>query len=143
MLFKRFTNKNVCGSLVEGKMEKRRFSRVPFHAPVFVTTKGKTYSGELENVCHGGMFVKTYGDFNSGDQVIVSVNFQEGSSQLSVTLPGKVARQTGDGVALHSPHIDTHSLIHFEYLLASNNQDEQLMTDFIDYVTTQQDRRLL
>ncbi|GAM09618.1 pilZ domain protein [Geobacter sp. OR-1] len=125
-------------------MEKRKYSRVPFHAPVFVSSRGKTYAGEVENVCHGGMFVKTYGDFNAGDQVLVSVSFAEGSSQLSVTMPGKVARQTSDGVALHSPHIDTHSLIHLEYLMASNNnQREQLMTDFIDYVTSQQDRHLL
>ena len=125
-------------------MEKRRFSRVPFHAPVFVSSRGKTYAGEVENVCHGGMFIKTYGDFNSGDQVLVSVNFHEGSSQLSVTMPGTVARQTSDGVALNSPHIDTHSLIHFEYMLSSNcNSQEQLMTDFIDYVASQQDRHLM
>jgi Tfp pilus assembly protein PilZ len=124
-------------------MEKRKFSRVPFHAPVFVSSRGRTYLGEVENVSHGGMFVKTYGDFNSGEQVLVSVSFQEGNSQLSVTMPGKVARQTSDGVALHSPHIDTHSLIHFEYMLASNNKPENLMTDFIDYVTSQQERHLL
>jgi len=125
-------------------MEKRKFSRVPFHASVYVSSRGKTYAGEVENVSHGGMFIKTYGDFNSGEQVIVSVNFQEGSSQLSVTMPGKVARQTSDGVALYSPHIDTHSLIHFEYLLASNGgKREQLMTDFIDYVTSQQERNLM
>jgi Tfp pilus assembly protein PilZ len=125
-------------------MEKRQFSRVPFHAPVFVSSRGKTYTGEIENVCHGGMFVKTFGDFTSDDQVLVSVNLQEGKSRLSVTMPGKIARQTSDGVALHSPHIDTHSLIHFEYLLAStSNKQEQLMTEFIDYVTTQQDRHLM
>ena len=125
-------------------MEKRKFSRVPFHAPVYVSSRGKTYAGEVENVCHGGMFVKTYGDFNSGEQILVSVNFQEGSSQLSVTMPGTVARQTSDGIALHSPHIDTHALIHFEYMLATNSDKrEQLMTDFIDYVTSQQERHLL
>jgi hypothetical protein len=90
------------------------------------------------------MFIKTYGDFSAGEQVLVSVSFIEGSSNLSVTMPGKVARQTSDGVALHSPHIDTHSLIHLEYLMASNNDKrDQLMTDFVDYVTSQQERRLL
>jgi Tfp pilus assembly protein PilZ len=125
-------------------MEKRKYSRVPFHAPVFVSSRGRTYAGEVENVCHGGMFIKTYGDFSAGEQVLVSVSFIEGSSNLSVTMPGKVARQTSDGVALHSPHIDTHSLIHLEYLMASNNDKrDQLMTDFVDYVTSQQERRLL
>ncbi|MBT0663891.1 PilZ domain-containing protein [Geobacter pelophilus] len=125
-------------------MEKRKYSRVPFHAPVFVSSRGRTYAGEVENVCHGGMFIKTYGDFSAGEQVLVSVSFIEGSSNLSVTMPGRVARQTSDGVALHSPHIDTHSLIHLEYLMASNNDKrDQLMTDFVDYVTSQQDRRLL
>jgi Tfp pilus assembly protein PilZ len=130
-------------------MDKRKYSRVSFHAPVYISSRGKTYVGEVENVCHGGMFVKTYGDFDSGDQVLVSVNFQEGTSKLSVTIPGCVARQASDGVALASQHIDTHSLIHFEYLLASNNSSksnnkrDQLMVDFIDYVTTQQERHLL
>ncbi len=125
-------------------MDKRKYSRVSFHAPVYISGRGKTYAGEVENVCHGGMFVKTYGDFESGDQVLVTVNFQEGSSKLSVTIPGCVARQASEGVALSSPHIDTHSLIHFEYLLASNNsRREQLMTDFIDYVTTEQERHML
>lgn len=123
-------------------MEKRKFSRVPFHASASVNSRGKIYAGEVENVCHGGMFVKTYGYFNSGEQVTVSVNFQEGGSQLSVTIPGKVARRTKDGIALNSPHIDTHSLIHFEYLLASNSEKkEQLMTEFIDYISSHEEQR--
>ena len=125
-------------------MEKRKFSRIPFHAPVSVSSRGRTYAGEVENVCHGGMFIKTYGDFNSGELVLVSVNFNEGKSRLCVTMPGNVARQTSDGVALYSPHIDTHSLIHFEYMMASNSdKKDRLMTDFIDYVTAQQERQLM
>lgn len=123
-------------------MEKRQFTRIPFHAPVFVSGRGKTFAGEVENVCHGGMFIKTIGDFSRGEQVLVSVNFHEGPSALSVTLPGRVARQTDDGVALASPHIDTHSLIHFEYMLASNSSKrERLMEDFLEYVTSQQERQ--
>ena len=128
----------------EEGVDKRKFSRVSFHAPVYVSSKGRTYAGEVENVCHGGMFVKTVGDFTSGEQVLVSVNFLEGSSQLSVTMPGKVARLCSDGIGVHSPHIDTHSLIHFESLLASTSDNrERLVDDFIDYVTTQQERHLL
>lgn len=123
-------------------MEKRRFTRIPFHAPVFVSGRGKTFTGEVENVCHGGMFIKTVGDFSRGEQILVSVTFNEGSSKLSVTLPGSVARQTDDGVGLASPHIDTHDLIHFEYMLASNsNKRERLMEDFLEYVTSQQEQR--
>ncbi len=125
-------------------MDKRKFTRVSFHAPVFISSKGKTYAGEVENVCHGGMFVKAIGDFKSGEQILISVNFHEGDSQLSVTMPGRVARLTNEGVGVHSPHIDTHSLIHFEYLLSSNyNKRERLVEDFIDYVSTQQERHLL
>jgi hypothetical protein len=124
-------------------VEKRKFTRVPFNAPVFISSRGKTYAGEVENLCHGGMYVKTFGDFNSGDQVLVSVNFSEGKSRLSVTLPSKVARQSTDGVALNSPFIDTHSLIHYEYLMATNTGGgEQLMAEFFDYVTSQQERHL-
>lgn len=127
-----------------GGMDKRKYSRVPFHAPVYISCNGMTYAGEVDNVSHGGMFVKTYGDFNSGEQVLVSINLQEGNSRLSVTIPGRIARQAVDGVALHSPHIDTHSLIHFEYLLASNNSSkEQLMVDFLEFVSTEQERNLL
>lgn len=125
-------------------MEKRRFSRVPFSAPVFLSSRGRTYAGEVENVCHGGMFIKTYGDFSAGEQVLVSVNFNEGNSRLSVSMPGTVARQTSDGVALSSPHIDTHSLIHFEYMMESTSaKKDRLMADFIEYLTTQQDRHLM
>jgi Tfp pilus assembly protein PilZ len=125
-------------------VDKRSFSRISFHAPVYISSGGKTYAGEIENVCHGGMFVRTIANVADGDHVLVSVNFHEGSSQLSVTMPGEVARQTTDGVGLKSPHIDTHSLIRFEYMLASNvSKREHLMEDFIDYVTTQQERHLI
>lgn len=128
----------------EEGVDKRKFSRITFHAPVYVSSKGMTYAGEVENVCHGGMFVKTVGDFINGEQVLVSVNFLEGSSKLSVTMPGRVARLSPEGIGVHSPHIDTHSLIHFESLLASTgNNRERLVEDFIDYVTTQQERHLL
>ena len=125
-------------------MEKRRFSRIPFHAPVSMSSRGRTYRGEVENVSHGGMFVRTYDDLDSGEQVLVTVNFHEGDSQLTVTMPGTVARQTRDGVAVQSPYIDTHSLIQFEYMMASNSShQERLMTDFIDYFTAQQERHLM
>jgi hypothetical protein len=88
------------------------------------------------------MFVKTFGDFSSGEQVMVSVNFNEGNSKLSVTMPGKVARHTSDGVALNSPHIDTHSLIQFEYMLANNaHKREQLMADVLEYINVQQEHQ--
>jgi hypothetical protein len=125
-------------------VEKRKFSRVSLHAPAYISGRGKTYAGEVDNVSHGGIFVKTFGDFATGEQVLVSVNFHEGDAKLSVTVPGKVARQTSDGVAVLSPHIDTHSLIHFEYLLATNiDKREKLMEDFIDYVSSQQERQLI
>lgn len=120
-------------------MEKRKYTRIPFHAPVFINSDDKTVYGEVRNISHKGMYVQTGGEFRENEQVLVSVYFLEGPTTISITVPGTIVRLGGGGMGLSSPHIDAHTFIHFEYLIANDRgKPQQLMDDFYEYVDIQQ-----
>jgi len=61
----------------------------------------------------------------------LTIYFQHGTNQLSMTIPCKVARIDGKGVGLISSHIDAHMLQRLELIFDVSKEDtKQLIEDF-------------
>ena len=116
-------------------MERRKYRRIEFNAPVFIESRERVTFGEVHDISNMGAFIKTAGSYEPDEQVVTSIYFVEGGATLSVSIPGTVARITSDGIGFHSPHLDIYSLLHLEHLLVFNRGDAQNLTDdFYGYV---------
>jgi type IV pilus assembly protein PilZ len=78
----------------------RRYSRVPFHAPVTFTAKGseETSEGECRDLSLGGMFIETTTPRPFGSEVVVHVSVP-GEAKPYV-LPGVVRWVRGGGMGV-------------------------------------------
>lgn len=118
-------------------MDKRKYRRIDFHAPVVISQDGQTVAGEVENLSNRGLLVKAKGDFRRDDSTLVSIEFSDGKSSLSVTVPGEIARLTDGGVAIHSPHIAIYPILHLEHLfIYHKGKPKQLTEDFCEYISS-------
>ena len=117
-------------------MDKRRYRRIEFHASAEITKNGNTVTGEVKNLGNKGILVKAHGEFQPDDTTLVSVNFSDGKTTMSVTMPGKIARLTDDGIAIHSPHINLYPILHLEHLfIFHKDKPKDLTVDFCEYIS--------
>ncbi len=95
-------------------------------------------SGEVDNLCNKGIYVKVFeaDTLQENDDALVSICFAEGPTQITITMPAKVARKSDDGIAFHSSHISMYPLLHLEHLfIYRKGKSEQLTEDFCEYIS--------
>lgn len=126
-------------------MTRRSFSRIPFDHPVRVESSDSPYKGTIENVSHGGMFIKSNTCLSKGDTVLVKIDYRKGSLRIAIEFPGLIVRKTPKGVGIQSDHIDSHMIIQLREIIAgSKDAGEPLIVDVVSCIDHQQEtaRRL-
>jgi Tfp pilus assembly protein PilZ len=120
-------------------MSKRSFSRLPFTHPVHVNSSDSLYRGIIENVSHGGMFIKSNTCLSKGETVLVKIDYRKGQSKISIEFPGQIVRKSPQGVGIKSTHIDSHMIIQLKEIIASSQDTgEPLLVDVIGCIDHQQ-----
>ena len=74
---------------------RRRFTRKPYFMPVDFATPERAFSGFIQNISSGGVFIETRETLSVGQQVTLS--FMRPKSRNYVKVGGEVVRKIPDG----------------------------------------------
>ena len=74
---------------------RRRFARKPYFVPVDFATPDRVFSGFIQNISSGGLFIETRETLPVGQQVTLS--FMRPKSRDYVKVGGEVVREIPDG----------------------------------------------
>ena len=111
--------------------EKRKSRRLGFRVNAFIVHNGMKFSGEIRNISDRGVYLATNGPYAVSDSVELTMCFKHGKTNLSVTVPCKVARIDGFGLGLTSSYLDATKLIQLELIFDINKTDSrQLFEEF-------------
>ena len=130
--------------------ENRQFRRINLNLPAFIVDNDKTTFGEVYNISNEGVFIdtsvlgKNRANFILHDLVYTIFFFLGKSSTISMIVPGRIIRIAGNGVAVHSQHLDTDFSLYIESMMSfSDSNHIQLSKTISDYVNPASNRRLL
>lgn len=120
-------------------LNQRKFRRIDFRAPAVISHGSTTISGEVDNLCNTGIYIKTKNRqaLQPNEDALVTICFTEGHTTMTVTMPAKVARTSTDGVAFHSSHISMYPILHLEHLfIYRKGKPDHLTEDFCEYISS-------
>lgn len=118
---------------MKNRHDKREHKRQNLCAHALVKKEGSEYvfSGEIINISNMGAYLAVNGLYSKDEQLELTIYFQHGTNQLSMTIPCKVARIDGKGVGLTSSHIDANMLLRLELIFdVSKENTKQLIEEF-------------
>ncbi len=111
------------------KREKRRAKRMALSARALLRQEGREFSGEIINVSDRGAYLATNAPYAVDDHVDLIIGLEHGPSNLTLTIPGRVARVDGRGIGLESPHIDATMLVRLELVFDVNKNNPKLLIE--------------
>jgi len=100
-------------------MEKRFFRRLNIEGETAVMTKDGLFAGMLENICMGGLFLRTNNNMEVGSTLEVDVPLTCNSKNITIAASVVAVRIENKGVAFQFDNLD-HK--HFWTLLSFINQ---------------------
>ncbi|MDA8418791.1 MAG: PilZ domain-containing protein [Desulfobacteraceae bacterium] len=104
--------------------ERRKNTRVAFQATADVTFAGQSYQGcETENLSVKGVAVLGITGHAVGETCDLALALSGSSSELRLTMRGKVVRVEENGVALNFIETDLESFYHLKNIIYYNSQD--------------------
>ena len=117
-------------------MEKRKFSRVPFHIEAEINVNGSNFKGEVENLSLKGMLVHIDDHLlELGTPLTMIINLTGVNSNLSINLKGRVVRVNQEGIGIFFEEIDLDSFIHLKNIIDYNVADpEKVKEEFFEYI---------
>lgn len=116
-----------------GQSERRRHPRVPFSAPAFLERDSRITYGEVKDISLHGLYLSVRGDHEPGMEALVSIYFLNGTSTLTITVPGRIVRTSGDGIGFASPHLDPLQLLSYESIFSFGYDPPHLMEEFLSH----------
>ncbi|QSV47033.1 PilZ domain-containing protein [Geobacter benzoatilyticus] len=119
-----------------GQFERRHFPRVPFSAPAFLQKDSIITFGEVRDISLHGLYLSVRGDHKPDEDALVSIYFLNGTSTLTITMPGRIVRTGTDGIGFASPHLDPLQLLSYESVLSFGYESPQLMEEFLSHAGT-------
>ena len=121
-------------------MERRFFTRVEFKAMASVKNRTTESTGNVQNLSLNGMFFETDKNFDINDDVDIKIYLSGTTSDIFVSVEGKIVRQEGSGFAVQfkMESIDMDALTVLRYVLAYNGMDdEQVLKEYNDFMNRQ------
>lgn len=116
-----------------GQLERRRHPRVPFSAPAFLEKDSRVTYGEVKDISLHGLYLSVRGDHEPDEEALVSIYFLSGSATLTITVPGRIARTSEDGIGFTSPHLDPLQLLSYESIFSFGHDSPHLMEEFLSH----------
>jgi len=113
--------------------EKRKNIRIDFKTGVVLKTAGETISSDADSrdISLKGMFIKTDKVLAAGTPCDVELILAGVSTNLTLAIKGKIARQEAGGLGVSFEGIDLDSYWHLKNLLIYNAQDpEEIEKEF-------------
>jgi Tfp pilus assembly protein PilZ len=83
--------------LLKGKC-RRKYYRKPLRLPVYYASKGRTYSGYIQNISLGGVFIPSRFRFSVGEGLVLA--FPPQNSNTHVKVMGEVVRTSPEGIGV-------------------------------------------
>lgn len=113
-------------------MEKRQFSRVPFHITAVIKYQENIYEGEVSDLSLKGVFLKTSALIEVGDQFELTIHLAgEEDEEESVHVFAKVARKTAEGLGVLFERTDLDSFVHLRNIVGYNSSDpDKIIEEF-------------
>jgi Tfp pilus assembly protein PilZ len=114
--------------------ERRKFRRLDFQAKAFLVYCNDKAPCTIRNISNTGAFVDTNRMYEKGDEIELLISFTKGTSELSLRIPGKIARIAGMGVGFTSPHMNINQILQLELMLDSNQENpKELVSAFCKF----------
>lgn len=110
-------------------MEKRKFTRIPFHVEAILERNGRTIRGTVNNLSMKGMFLDTVGRLDGEEPVDITIMLSGSSAELSVRLKGRVVRKTDQGIAIEFGEMDLDSFILLKNVVIYNSSNADGIMD--------------
>jgi Tfp pilus assembly protein PilZ len=85
------------GGLLKGKCRRRHY-RKHLRLPVHYASRGRTYSGYIQNISLGGVFIPTRFRFSLGQGLVVAFPSPNGNKYIKMV--GQVVRLDPEGIAV-------------------------------------------
>lgn len=83
--------------LLKGRCRRKHY-REPLLLPVYYASRGRTYSGYIQNISLGGVFIPSRFRFSVGDGLVLAFPPQESNRHLKVM--GEVVRTSPQGIGV-------------------------------------------
>ena len=104
--------------------ERRRFTRIPFTFMTEVKVDEASYlSEEINNISVGGCLLKLNADLAVGKPCHIIIRLSGESSELTVTIRGKILRCDHGVIAVRFMGIDPDSLFHLQNIVRYSSAD--------------------
>ena len=115
--------------------EKRRFSRVPFSITAQIDGAERRFKADVSNLSLRGAFIHGGEAIPAGQALSLTLELIGDSSDLTVTVSGRVIRASADGIGIEFEHMDLDSFIHLRNIVAYNSGDaDKIDREFRDFV---------
>ncbi len=110
-------------------MDKREFTRVPFRSEAEVRCGDELIKGEIENLSLTGAFVKAACSAPPQTALKIRIQLSGASSELSVTVQGKLVRSDNQGFAVEFTNMALDSFFHLRTIMAATDLDAASMAN--------------
>jgi len=109
------------------KDERRRFSRIVFHRPAELESRGERATGELLDVSLKGALLEVPAAFRgqSGHPCALVIRLDAGDALIR--MDGEIAHRAGRLVGVRCDEIDLESIAHLRRLVELNLGDDELL----------------
>ncbi len=87
-------------------MEKRFFRRLNIEGVTAVMTKDGFFAGMLENICMGGLFLRTNNNMEVGSTLEVNVPLTGNSTNITIAASVVAVRIENNGIAFQFDNLD-------------------------------------
>ncbi len=119
------------------KSDRRKYKRLDFHAKAFLLYCNERISCTITNISCSGAFVDTNRMFELNDPIELVILVTRGKNELSMHIPGKIARIAGKGIGFASPHMSVNQVLQLELILQYNqNNPKALVNEFCKLFVT-------
>lgn len=120
-------------------MNQREFTRVALHSTAQVRFGDESITGEIDNLSLTGTFVKTPAQVPLDTEVQITILLAGASSELSVTLKGKVVRKEADGFGVRFVGMNLDSFFHLRSFFEAKDKDaDQVRREYRDHIRNKQ-----
>ena len=104
--------------------ERRKNTRVPFQTTADVRFTNKSYSHcETENLSVKGVSVLGITNHKVGEECTISLALSGSTSELKLTMRGKIVQIQQDSIGLKFTEIDLDSFYHLKNIIYYNSED--------------------
>ncbi|MFB9135856.1 PilZ domain-containing protein [Vibrio sp. AK197] len=116
--------------------ERRRFSRIVYHATASLTQGDLHCTGQLKDVSlHGLLLTVSETPLPFNGELLIDVAFTLPGSEIELTMTAQIVEQIGALLRMRIDHIDIESLSHLKRLVELNVGTDELLHRNLEHLS--------